>query len=128
MVNIDLSADKAIYIQIAEQLEDYIFTGVFKEETKIPSNNAYSTLLNVNVRTVQKGMNILVDEEMIYKKRGLGMFVQKGAVKKIDKKRQELFYDRHIATLLSEAIKLNMPKDKIIKLIERGYENERNSN
>ena len=85
-------------------------------------------MLNVNVRTVQKGMNILVDEEMIYKKRGLGMFVQKGAVKKIDKKRQELFYDRHIATLLSEAIKLNMPKDKIIKLIERGYENERNSN
>ena len=125
-MNIDLSTNTAIFIQIAEQLEDYIFTGVFTEETKIPSTNEYSALLNVNPRTVQKGMNILVDEKIIYKKRGVGMFVQKGAVKKIHKKRQELFYDRHISTLLSEALKLNMSKEKIIELIERGYEYESN--
>ncbi|MGX9758403.1 GntR family transcriptional regulator [Clostridioides difficile] len=122
-----MNSDKAIFIQIAEQLEDAIFTGIFSEEEKIPSTNEYSALLNINPRTVLKGMNMLVDEEIIYKKRGLGMFVREGAIQKIRTKRQGQFFDRHIATLVSEAIKLNMPKGEVIKLIERGYENERNS-
>ena len=79
-MNINPNIEKPIFIQIAEQLEDSIFTGVFPEETKIPSTNEISALLNINPHTVLKGMNILVDEEMIYKKRGLGMFVKAGAV------------------------------------------------
>lgn len=75
-INPDL--DKPIFIQIAEQLEDSIFTKVFPEETKIPSTNEISALLNINPHTVLKGMNLLVDEEIIYKKRGLGMFVKEG--------------------------------------------------
>ena len=71
-------------------------------------------------------MNLLVDEEIIYKKRGLGMFVKDGAVKKIRSKRQGQFYKQYIATLLEEAAKLQMTKDEIISLIERGYENECN--
>lgn len=73
-------------------------------------------------------MNLLVDDEIIYKKRGLGMFVKEGAVEKIRQKRQGQFYDQFIATLIEEANKLNMSKDEIIKLIERGYDNECNSN
>lgn len=126
-MNIDSNSDKAIFIQIAEQLEDYIFTGVFAEETKIPSTNEYSALLNINPRTVLKGMNLLVDEEIIYKKRGLGMYVKEGAIQKIHTKRQGQFYERHIATLVLEALKLNMPKEEVITLIERGFKNERNS-
>ena len=77
------SIDKPIYLQIAEQLEDSIFTGVFPEETKIPSTNEVAAVLNINPHTVLKGMNLLVDEDIIYKKRGLGMFVKTGAVEKI---------------------------------------------
>ena len=113
---------------MAEQLEDSIFTGMFPEETKIPSTNEISALLNINPHTVLKGMNILVDEEIIYKKRGLGMFVKEGAVKKIRLKRQGQFYEQYIATLIEEASKLQMTKEEIISLIERGYEHERNSN
>ena len=58
-INPDL--DKPIFIQIAEQLEDSIFTGVFPEETKIPSTNEISALLSINPHTVLKGMNLLVD-------------------------------------------------------------------
>ena len=126
-LNINPNIEKPIFIQIAEQLEDSIFTGVFPEETKIPSTNEISALLNINPHTVLKGMNILVDEEMIYKKRGLGMFVKAGAVEKIRKKRQGQFYDQFVATLIAEAEKLKMTKEEIIALIERGYENERNS-
>ncbi|HIZ07366.1 MAG TPA: GntR family transcriptional regulator [Candidatus Eubacterium avistercoris] len=126
-MNINPNIEKPIFIQIAEQLEDSIFTGVFPEETKIPSTNEISALLNINPHTVLKGMNILVDEEIIYKKRGLGMFVKTGAVEKIRQKRQGQFYDQFVATLIAEAEKLKMTKEEIIELIERGYEDERNS-
>lgn len=125
-MHINPSIEEPIFIQIAEQLEDSIFTGVFPEETKIPSTNEIADLLNINPHTVLKGMNLLVDEEIIYKKRGLGMFVKDGAVKKIRSKRQGQFYKQYIATLLEEAAKLQMTKDEIISLIERGYENECN--
>lgn len=123
-MNVNPNIEKPIFIQIAEQLEDSIFTGVFPEETKIPSTNEISTLLNINPHTVLKGMNMLVDEEIIYKKRGLGMFVKEGAVEKVRQKRQGQFYDQYIATLINEAVKLKMSKEDIIKLIERGYNNE----
>lgn len=126
-LNINPNIEKPIFIQIAEQLEDSVFTGVFPEETKIPSTNEISALLNINPHTVLKGMNILVDEEIIYKKRGLGMFVKTGAVEKIRQKRQGQFYDQFVATLIAEAEKLKMTKEEIIELIERGYEDERNS-
>lgn len=127
-MNINTNIEKPIFIQIAEQLEDSIFTGIYPEETKIPSTNEFSTLLNINPHTVLKGMNLLVDDEIIYKKRGLGMFIKEGAVEKIRQKRQGQFYDQFIATLIEEANKLNMSKDEIITLIERGYDNESNSN
>ena len=127
-MNINTNIEKPIFIQIAEQLEDSIFTGIYPEETKIPSTNEISALLNINPHTVLKGMNLPVDDEIIYKKRGLGMFVKEGAVEKIRQKRQGQFYDQFIATLIEEANKLNMSKDEIITLIERGYDNESNSN
>ena len=86
-MNVNPNIDKPIFIQIAEQLEDSIFTGVFPEETQIPSTNEISTLLSINPHTVLKGMNVLVDEEIIYKKTILhytavfmdsGMFLQTG--------------------------------------------------
>ena len=87
-MNINSNIEKPIFIQISEQLEDSIFTGLYPEETKIPSTNEISALLNINPHTVLKGMNLLVDEQIIYKKRGLGMFVKEGAVEKIRQKRQ----------------------------------------
>lgn len=126
-MKINTNIDKPIFIQIAEQLEDSIFTGIFPEETKIPSTNEISALLNINPHTVLKGMNMLVDEEIIYKKRGLGMYVKDGAVKKIRQKRQSQFYNQYVAALIEEASKLQMTKEDVIKLIERGYDDGLNS-
>ena len=120
-MNINPNIDKPIFVQIAEQLEDSIFTEIFPEETKIPSTNEISALLNINPHTVLKGMNMLVDEEIIYKKRGLGMFVKEGAVEKIRQNRQSQFYDQYVAALIEEASKLHMTKEEIIALIERGF-------
>lgn len=117
------SEEKPLYIQIAEQLEDAIFTGTFPEETQIPSTTELSVSLQINPATVLKGMNILVLENVIYKKRGLGMFVSTGATEKIRNKRQERFYEDFISPLVSEAQKLGLSKDEINSLIERSYKN-----
>ncbi|MEG0593571.1 MAG: GntR family transcriptional regulator [Coprobacillus sp.] len=123
-MNIDTGSEKPIFIQIAEQLEDSIFIGVFLEETKIPSTNEISALFNINPHTVLKGMNMLVDENIIYKKRGLGMYVTSGAVDKIRLKRQEQFYSQYVESMMNEAKKLGMNKSQIINMIERGYKDD----
>lgn len=123
-MNIITSIDKPIFIQIAEQIEDSIFIGIYQEEDKIPSTNEVAALLNINPHTVLKGMNLLVDEEIIYKKRGLGMFVKTGALEIINTKRNNIFYEQFIESLISEAKKLRMTKEQIVQLIERGYDNE----
>ena len=124
-MTIDPQNEKPIFIQIAEQLEDAIFTGIYPEGEKVPSTNEIAALLAINPHTVLKGMNILVDEGIIYKKRGLGMFVSDGAVAVIMKKRQGHFYERYIQALIDEAEKLAMTKEDVIALIERGYNHER---
>ena len=126
-MNVNPNIDKPIFLQIAEQLEDSIFTGAFPEETQIPSTNEIFALLSINPHTVLKGMNVLVDGGIIYKKRGLGMFVKEGAVEKIRQKRQSQFYEQYVAALIQEASKLHLKKEEIISLIERGFEHEQNS-
>ncbi len=117
------SDDKPLYVQIAQQLEDAIFTGAYPEETQIPSTTELSVSLKMNPATVLKGMNILVSDSIIYKKRGLGMFVSTGAMERIRKKRQESFYENFIFPLVCEAQKLGLNKNEINDLIERGCEN-----
>ncbi len=124
-MKIDSGSERPIFIQIAEQIEDSIFTGIFPEEEKIPSTNEVAVLLNINPHTVLKGMNRLVEEDIIYKRRGLGMYVKTGAVEKIRAKRKNAFYDQYVAAMIREAEKLHMTKEQVIAMVERGYEDER---
>ena len=55
------------------------------------------------------------------KKRGVGMFVTKGAVKKLKQKRQNQFYDNYISKLIDEAKRLGITGDEIIAMVERGF-------
>ncbi len=120
----DFNSQTPIYLQIARQLEDAVFTGIYPEETQIPSTTELSVSLQINPATVLKGMNILVDEGVIYKKRGLGMFVTEGAVEIIKNKRQTGFFENYIAPLIAEANKLGLSEKEVIALIERGEKNE----
>ena len=71
--------DIPIYIQVAKGLEENIFIGLYKEGEQIPSTTEISIGYNLNPATVLKGVNLLVNEGIIYKKRGIGMFVSEGA-------------------------------------------------
>ncbi|MDF2685245.1 MAG: transcriptional regulator, GntR family [Clostridia bacterium] len=125
-MNFDFDTEKPIYLQIADEIEDAVFTGAFLEETQIPSTTEISLSYKINPATVLKGMNILVENNIIYKKRGIGMFVAEGAKIKIKQKRQKNFFDDYITKVVSEANKLNLTKDELIQMIERGFLNEHN--
>jgi len=115
-----------IYLQIEEKIEDAILAGAFAEESQIPSTTEFSVNYQINPATAMKGISLLVDDGIVYKKRGLGMFVCPGAKEIILGKRKKDFFDSFVRTLVSEAKKLNMSMDEILKMIERGYDNEQN--
>ena len=110
---IEFNNDIPIYIQVAQAIEDSIIKGIFKEDEKI------SVKYKINPATVGKGFNILVDEGVIYKKRGVGMFVSKGSKELLMNKRKESFFNDYIVTLLDEAKKLNISIEDIIKMINK---------
>ena len=116
--------ERPIYIQISEGIEDAILSGAFQEGSQIPSITELSVNYLINPATALKGINILVDEGNIYKKRGVGMFVAEGAVEKLTVKRREKFYGNFIRNLVDEAKRLEITKEEIKTMIERGFEDE----
>lgn len=111
---IDLDSDKSIYIQIAEMIENDILTGNLKEEDQAPSTNDFAKVYNINPATARKGLNILVDEGILYKKRGMGMFVTVDGRKKILKKRQDEFFRLKLPELILEAKRLEIDVKDIV--------------
>lgn len=116
--------DQLAYIQLKEWLEDEILAGSFPENTQIPSVAELSVSFKLNHITVLKSINLLADKEIIYKKRGVGMFVCEGAAEKIRAERQDDFYDKYVASMVSAAKKLGISLEELQRMTERGYNNE----
>ena len=114
----NFDGEKPIYLQIAEQIEDAILTEAFPEETQSPSTTEISATYRINPATALKGINRLVEEGMVYKKRGLGMFVSRGAKEKIMEKRKRDFYANFVVSLLEEAEKLGITRRELAAMIE----------
>ena len=125
-MNIRDDIDKPIFVQIAEGIEEAILSKTFAEESQIPSITEFSVMYKINPATALKGINILVDNGIIYKKRGIGMFVCQGAVHKLKEKRKNQFFDNFISNMVSEAKKIGITKEDIINMIEKEYDNGKN--
>jgi len=121
-LQLNFQDERPIFIQLAEQIEDAILSGAFPEETQIPSTTEISVSYKINPATALKGINILVDSGIVYKKRGVGMFVAAGAVKLLLEKRKKEFAEKYIDSLVKEAKRLNLTKEDIFSMIERGFE------
>lgn len=111
--------DKPIYIQVREQIEDQIINKQLNEDDQAPSTNQLVNYLKINHATVSKGINQLVDEGILYKKRGVGMFVATGAREKLLEKRRESFIDDYVVTLVQEADKLEISDEEILSYIKK---------
>ncbi|CQR55964.1 GntR family transcriptional regulator [Paenibacillus riograndensis] len=108
-----------IFQQVAHIIEDDILNGTFRVDEQILSVAQFSQLFQINPATVVKGIGLLVNEEILYKKRGLGMFVAADAKKKIQLKRRDRFYKELLSDLLNEADKLGLTTEEIIDMIKQ---------
>ncbi len=112
-----LNQEKSIYLQIKEMLEQDILRDILLEEERVPSTNELAKLYAINPATAAKGVNLLVDEDILYKKRGIGMFVAAGAKETIRQKRKEHFFEDYIKEMLAEARNLGISREELIGMI-----------
>ena len=99
----NFSDGTSIYLQIAEMMENDILRGVLEEEGQAPSTNELARAYSINPATAAKGINLLVDEGILYKRRGIGMFVAKGGRQRIMQKRKDAFFETYVKRLVREA-------------------------
>ncbi|KRL00474.1 GntR family transcriptional regulator [Liquorilactobacillus capillatus] len=117
----NFNSSEPIYLQVAQQVQEAIFTKTYLEGEQIPSTTEISRDFHINPATVLKGMNLLVADGLVEKKRGIGMFVAEGAQSKVVEKRRELFYQDEVVKLISEAQKLQISQTELMELIKRGF-------
>lgn len=108
---------KALFLQIAENIEESILDGTLAAESKVPSTNELAAFYRINPATAAKGVAMLTDKKVLYKRRGVGMFVAEGARELLLGERRAVFADRYIDPLLTEARTLGLGPEDLAALI-----------
>lgn len=106
-----------LFLQIAEQVEDSIVEGSLAEETQAPSTNELATFYRINPATAAKGLNLLVDKGVLYKRRGIGMFVAQGARAALLAERRAAFVTRYLEPVIAEAARLGLSTNDLTALL-----------
>ena len=114
-----LSDQSLIYLQIAQMLEDDIIRGVYREEEQVPSTNELARAYNINPATAAKGINLLVGDGVLYKRRGIGMFVSPGAGEKVLEKRRAAFYESYVRPLVREGRSLKLSSQALLDMVAK---------
>ena len=119
-----LNDQSLIYMQIARMLEDDILRGVYREEEQVPSTNELAREYGINPATAAKGINLLVTDGVLYKRRGIGMFVAPGAMAAVKGKRRKALGEQYLLPLLREAKSLGLGKEELLAMVKDAIEHE----
>lgn len=112
-----LDAGSPLFVQVAERLADEVANGGLGEGERVPSTNELAAYYRINPATAAKGINVLVGDGLVEKRRGVGMFVAAGARGRLLRERRRLLAERHIDPLTAEAVRLGMDADELVALI-----------
>ncbi|WP_440708437.1 GntR family transcriptional regulator [Herbiconiux sp. YIM B11900] len=112
-----MDESRPIFVQIAEQIENEIIGGTLPEESQVPSTNEFAAFHRINPATAGKGVNLLVDAGILYKKRGIGMFVAEGARDRLMAGRRDRFENEYVQPLVTEAEKLGITRSQLVAMI-----------
>ena len=114
-----------LFVQVADRLAGEIADGGLAEGERVPSTNELAAFYRINPATAAKGINVLADDGLLEKRRGIGMFVATGARQRLLARRRAEFAQRYVAPLLSEAARLGIDAGELFALIkEAGHERE----
>ncbi|WP_350348666.1 GntR family transcriptional regulator [Agromyces sp. G08B096] len=113
-----MDESRPIFIQIAEQVENDIIDGVLPEDSQVPSTNELAAFYRINPATALKGVTRLVDDGILVKRRGIGMFVTPGARARLVERRRADFTAEFLRPLIVEAEKLGIGIDELVSLLQ----------
>ena len=106
-----------LFAQVAERLAAEIADGGLAEGERVPSTNELAAFYRINPATAAKGINLLADEGLLEKRRGIGMFVAAGARVRLLSERRKRFAERYVEPLVAEASRLGIDADELVALI-----------
>lgn len=106
-----------LFAQIAERLAEEIADGALAEGGRVPSTNELAAFYRINPATAAKGINVLTDDGLLEKRRGIGMFVAAGARERLIEERRKRFAERFVAPLVTEANRLGIDAETLTALI-----------
>ena len=114
-----------LFVQVAELLAAEIADGGLAEGERVPSTNELAAYYRINPATAAKGINVLTEDELLEKRRGIGMFVAAGARQRLLEQRRRQFAERYIEPMVTEASRLGIGADELAELIrEAGHVRE----
>lgn len=114
-----------LFVQVAGRLAGEIADGGLAEGERVPSSNELAAFYRINPATAAKGINVLADDGLLEKRRGIGMFVATGARARLLARRRAEFTQRYLGPLLSEAARLGIDTGELLAMIkESGNERE----
>jgi DNA-binding transcriptional regulator YhcF (GntR family) len=108
-----------IYQQIADKIKEDILTGALGEDEQVMSTNQYAAFYRINPATAAKGFHQLLDEGILYKRRGIGMFVSADARGRLRAQRRERFFDGVVEPMVAQAKVLDISLTEVVSYIER---------
>src|SRR6202042_868374 len=114
-----------LFVQVADRLAGEIADGGLAEGERVASTNELAAFYRINPATAAKGINVLADDGLLEKRRGIGMYVVTGARQRLLARRRAEFRQRYVDPLLTEAARLGIDADELFALIrEAGHERE----
>lgn len=106
-----------IYLQIAQMIRAQVLAGELAEEEQVMSTTQFATTFRINPATAAKAFAGLVDEGVLYKRRGLGMFVAPGSRERLLADHRERYFDEVLAPALAQADVLDIPTAQIVDYV-----------
>ncbi|OHV34128.1 MULTISPECIES: GntR family transcriptional regulator [Pseudofrankia] len=114
-----LDDSSPIFAQIAERLADEIADGTLPEGGRAPSSNELAAFYRINPATAAKGLNVLTEDGLLEKRRGVGMFVAAGARERLVERRRQAFAQRYVAPMVDEANRLGIDAEALLALVRQ---------
>lgn len=116
-----MSSSDPLFVQVARAIEFQILSGSLLEDAQVPSTNELATYHRINPATAAKGVSLLADRGILYRKRGLGVFVSPGARKELVAERQKAFKDRFVKAMVREAMSLDLEIADVLRMVEEEF-------
>lgn len=108
-----------IYRQIAERIKADILSGELAEDSQVMSTNQYAAAYRINPATAAKGLRELLNDGILYKRRGIGMFVAPDARDKLRSDHRERFFDDVVDPMIDEARTIGIKLTDVVEHIQK---------